>query len=391
MNKLKLLLVALLTLCTATLTAQTPPGVVVDHIPASSGLYIGSPGLCILPDGRYVASHDFFGPKSTEHQSARTLIFTSTNKGLTWQKTSTLEGQFWSNLFWHDGALYLMGTNKGHGNVVIRRSDDGGVTWTTPSDSRHGLILEGEYHTAPVPMVVHKGRIWRAVEYATATTTKWPERYSATMLSAPVGSDLLDARNWRRSESLHADYSALGGNVRGWLEGNAAVTPDGHMVDMLRVHTPKLQDEYAAIVRVSRDGRKLTFDATRDLVRFPGGSKKFAVRYDATSDRYWSLVNYTDGTHADIQPDRVRNTLALASSANLTDWTVHQIVLQHPDPLKHGFQYVEWLFDGEDIVYLVRTAFDDSEGQAANYHNSNYMTFHRLADFRQAAAKTLAQ
>jgi hypothetical protein len=47
------------------------PGVVIDHVPATSGLYIGSPSLAILPKGDYVASHDFFGPKSGEFKSAR--------------------------------------------------------------------------------------------------------------------------------------------------------------------------------------------------------------------------------------------------------------------------------------------------------------------------------
>ncbi|GAB3913643.1 hypothetical protein GCM10028803_58060 [Larkinella knui] len=49
---------------------QTPdfsrvPGVIVAHSPASSGLYIGSPSLCMLPNGDYLASHDLFGPNPT--------------------------------------------------------------------------------------------------------------------------------------------------------------------------------------------------------------------------------------------------------------------------------------------------------------------------------------
>ena len=44
-----------------------------------------------------------------------------------------------------------------------------------------------------------------------------------------------------------------------------------------------------------------------------------------------------------------------------------------------GFQYVDWQFDGDDLIYLVRTAYDG----AHNYHDSNRITFHRLADFRR--------
>ena len=46
------------------------PGIVVAYSPASSGKYIGSPSLAVLPNGDYVASHDFCGPESNEHKRA---------------------------------------------------------------------------------------------------------------------------------------------------------------------------------------------------------------------------------------------------------------------------------------------------------------------------------
>ena len=61
--------------------AQKVPGVVIDYSPAASGIYIGSPGLAVLPNGDYVASHDEFGPKTTEHEKAITHIFRSSDKG----------------------------------------------------------------------------------------------------------------------------------------------------------------------------------------------------------------------------------------------------------------------------------------------------------------------
>ncbi len=75
------------------------PGVVVDYRPASSGMYIGSPSICILPGGNHIASHDFFGPKSTENKQAITHIFSSGDKGKSWQRVSEINGQFWSKLF----------------------------------------------------------------------------------------------------------------------------------------------------------------------------------------------------------------------------------------------------------------------------------------------------
>ena len=66
------------------------PGVVVNHIPASTKTYIGSPSICILPNGDYIASHDHFGPATTEHEKALTSVYKSTNRGKSWTKISEI-------------------------------------------------------------------------------------------------------------------------------------------------------------------------------------------------------------------------------------------------------------------------------------------------------------
>jgi hypothetical protein len=67
----------------------------------------------------------------------------------------------------------------------------------------------------------------------------------------------------------------------------------------------------------------------------------------------------------------------------LRQWEVRSIVAYHPDVKKHGFQYPDWQFDGDDIVAVSRTAYDDGLGGAHNYHDANLLTFHRLAGFRK--------
>jgi hypothetical protein len=44
---------------------------------------------------------------------------------------------------------------------------------------------------------------------------------------------------------------------------------------------------------------------------------------------------------------------------------------------------VDWQFDGRHIIFLSRTAFDDDFGGAHNYHDANYLTFHRIRNFRK--------
>ncbi|WP_352423869.1 sialidase family protein [Proteiniphilum sp.] len=364
-----------------------PPGVVVNHIGKETGRYIGSPSLCVLPNGTYIATHDEFGPRSSEFRSAQTLVFQSKDKGMTWEKITQIDGQFWSNLFFHRGSLYLIGTNKHHGNLIIRKSDDDGYTWTIPYLKSNGLILEGEYHTAPMPIVYQNGRIWRAVEYATAPTSEWGKRYSAMVVSAPVDADLLDAESWQKTNYLSFNSDYLNGNFRAWLEGNAVVDPDGNVVDILRVDIPAGIEEQAAVVRISQDGKIASFDPDRDFIQLPGGSKKFTIRYDERSKRYWMLTNYISPEYKERHPAGVRNKQALCSSSDLREWMVHQVVLDHPDVEKHGFQYVDWLFEGDDIIFLSRTAYDDDSEGANNNHDANFLTFHRIVNFRNLLKK----
>jgi hypothetical protein len=358
------------------------PGVVIDHSPASSGIYIGSPSLAVLPSGDYVASHDEFGPKSTEHSRAVSHIFQSRDRGANWKKISTIDGAFWSTLFTHRGALYLIGPDKHHGNVLIRRSSDGGVTWTSPTNSTIGLLRgDGEYHCAPVPVMEYAGRLWRAMEHR-EPPMDWGINYRAGVLSAPVDADLLNGANWTYSNFLPSDRAWNGGDMGAWLEGNAVVTPAGELVDVLRVQT-RSPDEKAAIVHISQDGKTASFDPATGFIKFPGGAKKFTIRFDPQTKHYWALASVVLDRYRADDPGRVRNTLALTSSPDLLNWEVRCILLHHPDIPRHGFQYVDWLFDGEDIIAACRTAFDDGQGGAHNNHDANFLTFHRFANFRR--------
>lgn len=356
-----------------------PPGVVIDHSPAKSQVYIGSPSLAVLPSGEYVASHDFFGPKSTYDTS---VVFTSSDKGKTWSKRATIKGQWWSTLFVHANALYLMGTTKEYGDCVIRKSIDGGKTWTDPKDANSGLLIAGKYHCAPVPIAVHNGRLWRGMEEYRGPT--WGT-FSAFMMSAPIDADLLKASSWTSTNRIPSSGTWLDEKVTSVLEGNAVVTPKGEVVDVLRVHQPNFV-EAAALMRVSKDGTKLEFDPKADLIHFPGGSKKFTIRYDEKTKRYWALANAVPKEYrlSDTRPDRTRNTLSLITSADLKKWEVKKDLLTNADVKTVGFQYVDWLFDGEDIIAAVRTAYPDDDGtKAHNAHDANWLTFHRFEGFRK--------
>jgi hypothetical protein len=279
-----------------------------------------------------------------------------------------------------------MGTDDYNGRTVIRKSSDGGKTWSVPADKNSGLLVpDGRYHCAPVPIVEHNGRLWRGMEDSMGPGN-WGHHFRAFMMSAPVDADLLKAGNWTSTNHIERNPEWLNNRFDGWLEGNAVVTPDGHIVDFLRVaYSP--EGEKAAIINITDDGKTATFDPKTGFVDFPGGAVKFTIRFDPKTKLYWSLTNYIPPRHAGTDPGGTRNTLALTCSPDLRHWTVKCVLLYHPDRQKHGFQYVDWLFEGEDLIAVCRTAYDDGLGGAHNMHDANFMTFHRVRNFRNLAMK----
>ncbi len=354
--------------------ALRPPGVVIDHVAAATGAYVGSPSIAVLPDGSYVASHDYFGPATKNDES---VIFGSSDRGEHWSKLADVQGQWWSTLFVHDKRLYFFGTSKRFGHIILRRSDDGGRTWTPPAQ----LTSDTGYHCAPVPIAIANGRLWRAFE---DTRRDGEERgFKAFVISAPANADLMNAASWTISSGVRPEQSWLGGEFENWLEGNAVVDPNNRIVDVLRVNS-RGNTEHAAIVSITSDGADARFDPVKDFVNLPGGSKKFTIRFDPQSHLYWTLANAVPQPHTGNHTDKIRNTLTLESSPDLAAWTERAVVLHHDDRATHGFHYVDWLFDGDDIIAVSRTAYDDEASGAHSAHDANYLTFHRVTRFRDS-------
>ncbi len=351
------------------------PGAIIAHSPASTGIFLGTPSIAMTPDGTYFASHDHFGDKKDI-----IYIYRSDHKGLSWQKISEVSG-FWSGLFWHNDTLYLMGTSSQYGHLIIHRSDDKGLTWTEPIDQNTGLIRQHTpdkgYHTSAVSLVTNNGRIYRPIEIA-RRDGGWG-KFEAMVFSAPENANLLKAQSWITTTSMAVD-TAWGTEYRTWLEGGAVISPEGKVLNILRVDNR--DEEMAAIMHVSDDAKTVSFNPERDFISFPGGCKRFVIRYDDLSNRYWSLSNWIPEEFEGHNVERTRNTLALISSPDLRNWTVHRVILQDDNIDKSGFQYVDWLVDGSDMIFVSRTSFFDGEEYADNQHNSNFITFHRIANFR---------
>lgn len=162
------------------------------------------------------------------------------------------------------------------------------------------------------------------------------------------------------------------------------ILPDGVYVashDLFGLWDDKKTGPVTKVYRSTDKGK--TWEYTADFINFPGGCKKFSIRYDPKSKKYWTVSNYVPEQFKGGNVERTRNTQAISWSTDLMNWHVHRIVLQHPDVDKHGFQYLDWHFDGNDIIALSRTAYDDGMGGADNQHNANMITFHRFKNFRR--------
>jgi hypothetical protein len=145
--------------------------------------------------------------------------------------------------------------------------------------------------------------------------------------------------------------------------------------------------DYAAMVRVSQDGTSVSFDYEKDIIRLPGGTHKFTIRRDEKTGLYFTLGNHNTVPGSASQ----RNVVSLSVSKNLRDWKVAKTVIEDESGLSEedsirltGFQYVDWQFDGEDIIALVRTAWRGS----VRFHDSNRITYHVIKGFRQICEKS---
>ena len=389
----------------------------IKYQPELARTHLGSPSIIRTPDGALLASHDYFGlrgcPKNHEAEESLTSIYRSEDDGASWTNITHIMNCYWSSLFTHRGATYIFGASQQYGSIVIRRSDDGGFTWTHPADSQSGWLFSGgyhrtppNYHSAPVPVVEHEGRLYKTFE--DCDPMEWGVGFQASVVSAPADADLLDAANWTMSNRIlfnpdwlpdawHKDEAAS----PGWREGNIVVAPDGQLWNIMTFEAGSIIDEVATRLRIADEGKTLSFDPATGYMPFPGSKAKFVIRRDPVTGMYLSLVNtLTDADtlremhsgslrgagHRQKHPMRQRNVMCLTASDDLWNWRVVKTLMRDDTGLEGassilltGFQYVDWQFDGDDLIYVVRVAYRG----ARNFHDSNYIVFRRLPNFRR--------
>ena len=345
-----------------------------DEAYAFSGQYLCSPSLLRHPDGYLLTSMDVYAGKAPQNL---TLIFRSDDNGETWHYVSELMPCFWGKMFIHRGELYMLSCSTEYGDLLIGKSTDGGVTFSAPvtllrgSNGKNGNT---GVHKNPQNILCHNGRLYNTMEWGAWANKEFC--HAAMVMSCDIHDDLLIPENWSFSEPVR--FSQFAPEVADLpdctmtIEGTLTLDPQGKLLNVMRFG--KYGKALAYEVNTADPEAPLTYSR---LIDFEANYSKFMMKYDAVSERYYSVATRV----YDPEKVRARHLLSLMSSKDLDHWDVvcdlHDY--RDHDMAKVGFQYVDFEIEGDDIIYLCRTALND----AHSYHDSNYSTFHRIRNFRK--------
>jgi len=342
-----------------------------DDAYAFSGRYLCSPSIVRHPCGCLLASMDLF---AGNHPQNLTLIYRSDDDGKSWYYVSELFPCFWGKLFVRGDALYMLAVSTEYGDLLIGRSDDCGKTFTPPTVLlRGGGGKNGEagVHKNPQPVVEFAGRLWNTIEWGA-----WGRGYHAAMVaSAPADADLLDPLSWSFSQPVKYDPHWPGvpegpsaGNIEGCL-----VEKEGTLRSIMRYDMTRLTPNYGLVLayRVNTDDPEAPLEYDH-AIPFPANHSKFVIKYHPGSGKFYSLASRIRSS----AEAGARNLLSLMVSDDLEHWQVDRDVLDytHCDPKQVGFQYVDFLIEGDELLYICRTAMNG----AHNFHDANYSIFDRI-------------
>lgn len=389
---------------------------VVKYQPELSRTYLGSPCVVRLPDGALVVTHDYYGkgcPRNHQADESLTSVYRSEDNGDTWVNITHVMNAYWNHLFVLDGSLYMMGCSQQYGNLVIRRSDDGGFTWTHPVDEKTGILFRGgdyweppNYLSTAVPAYIHNGRIYKA--YEDLDPLPFGPGFQALVISAPIDSDLLDGSNWVMSNKVKFDPSWIPAEFgalkdAGWREGNVIADADGQLWNILAFEADPFGGEMAIRMKILDDGKRIEFDPDDQgrFFHFPGAQAKFTIRRDPVTGKYLSIVNNLadldvlqamanapGGPNTRLHQKyrmRQRSVASLTVSDDLWNWSIVKPLVKTDSGLTKedeirliGYQYPDWHIEGDDIIFVLRVA----DRGANNFHDANRVIYYVLENFR---------
>lgn len=344
-----------------------------DEAYAFSGRYLCSPSLLRHPDGYLLASMDVY---AAGHPQNLTIILRSDDEGATWHYVSELMPCFWGKLFLHRGELYMLGCSTEYGDLLIGKSSDGGKTFSTPVTllrGSNGKKGNCGVHKNPQPLLNFDGRLYGTLEWGAWANKEYC--HAAMVMSCDENADLLDPESWHFTPPVRFDRFAPELEdmplCTMTIEGTMVASPDGRLLNVMRF--AKYGKALVYEVNTTDPDAPLCYS---HLMDFSANLSKFTIKYDAESGCWWTIACRL----YDREKSGARNLLSLMRSRDMKTWEVVSDLIdrREMDHTKVGFQYVDFLIEGNDMIFLCRTAWNG----ANDYHDSNYSTFHRIPAFR---------
>lgn len=341
-----------------------------------SGRYLCSPSILRMPSGDLLASMDLYAPDAPQNL---TLVYRSKDNGKTWHYQNELFPCYWAKMFLHRGALYMIGVSNEYGDLLIGRSDDEGLTYTTPTVIMRGSCSNKAAGIGRTPQNIfeYNGRLYTSFEWGA-----WAVGYhAASIISCDADGDLLDCENWKVSYPVKFDPTWSGAEPypsNGCIEGTVTLAPDGKLVSIMRYDMTKTEKKYGKALMFEIDPERPTAPIKYlKAIKHDGNHSKFIVLKDEVSGYYYSIISrITDKTK-----DYDRRLLSLVRSRTLDEFElVCDLYDFRPraECNEEGMQYVDFFFEGDDILYLCRTSMNGGN----SFHDANYSTFHRIKNFR---------
>ena len=341
-----------------------------------SGRALCSPSLLRLPSGALLASMDLYAIDAPQNL---TLVYRSEDNGKTWHYQNELFPCYWAKMFLHRGELYMLGVSNEYGDLLISKSTDEGITYTAPT-----VIMRGSCSNkmpgvsrAPQNILEHNGHLYTSCEWGA-----WNAGYhAAAVLSCNTDSDLLDADNWHFSYPVKYNPAWINQPPfpsNGCIEGTVTVAPDGKLLNIMRFDMTKSEEKFgkALVFEIDTDAPDAPISFLKSI-KFDGNHSKFIILKDSVSGYYYSIISRI----TDKEKSYDRRLLSLVRSKDLDSF---ELVCDLYDLRKRaecneeGLQYVDFFFEGDDILFLCRTSMNGGK----NYHDANYSTFHRIKNFR---------
>lgn len=224
----------------------------------------------------------------------------------------------------------------------------------------------------------YKGRIYETLEWGCGDAGF----FAPMVMSCDENEDLLNAENWHFSEPIKYDRgwkNIPDGLSSGNIEGTLVIFPDGKLYNVMRYDMSRLTPDRGLILayRVNDSDPNAPLEAPPHPINFPANSAKFMIKKDDVTNKYYTIASRV----TDEMKFWQRNLLSLMVSDDMEKWDVvcDLYDFRDKDPMYTGMQYVDFIIEGDDIIYLSGTAMNKPH----NYHDSNYSTFHRIKKFRE--------